>query len=56
MKNLKVVIIGGGIGGLTCAHACLEAGFDVEIYEKRSLEQMLSGPGGIQIQKNAILY
>ena len=24
------------------------------IYEKRSLEQMLSGPGGIQIQKNAM--
>lgn len=54
MKSLKVIIIGGGIGGLSCARACLDAGFEVEIYEKRSLEQMLSGPGGIQIQKNAM--
>lgn len=54
MKSLKVIIIGGGIGGLSCARACLDAGLEVEIYEKRSLEQMLSGPGGILIQKNAM--
>jgi 2-polyprenyl-6-methoxyphenol hydroxylase-like FAD-dependent oxidoreductase len=54
MKTLKVIIIGGGIAGLTCARACLDAGLEVEIYEKRSLSQMQSGPGGIQIQKNAM--
>jgi 2-polyprenyl-6-methoxyphenol hydroxylase-like FAD-dependent oxidoreductase len=54
MKSLKIIIIGGGIAGLTCAHACLDQGMEVEVYEKRSLEDMLSGPGGIQIQKNAM--
>lgn len=51
---LKVIIIGGGIGGLTLARACLDAGMQVEVYEKRSLAAMLSGPGGIFIQRNAM--
>src|SRR4028118_2155210 len=51
---LKVVIIGGGIGGLTLAPACLDAGIAVELYEKRGLDVMLSGPGGIFIQRNAL--
>jgi len=49
----KVIIIGGGIGGLTLARACLDAGIAVELYEKRGLDVMLSGPGGIFIQRNA---
>jgi 15-cis-phytoene desaturase len=36
----KVVIIGGGIGGLSAAHELLERGFEVEVYEKNSI------PGG----------
>jgi len=51
---LKVIIIGGGIGGLTLARACLDAGIQVEVYEKRPLQEMLSGPGGIFIQLNAM--
>ncbi|WP_226593063.1 FAD-dependent monooxygenase [Microseira wollei] len=51
---LKAIIIGGGIGGLTCARACLDAGIEVELYEKRDLDSMLSGPGGIFIQRNAM--
>jgi 2-polyprenyl-6-methoxyphenol hydroxylase-like FAD-dependent oxidoreductase len=51
---LKVIIIGGGIGGLTLARACLDAGIEVAVYEKRSLPEMLSGPGGIFIQHNAM--
>ena len=51
---LKVIIIGGGIGGLTLARACLDVGFQVEVYEKRSLPDMLAGPGGIFIQRNAM--
>jgi 2-polyprenyl-6-methoxyphenol hydroxylase-like FAD-dependent oxidoreductase len=51
---LKVIVIGGGIGGLTLARACLDAGIEVEVYEKRSLADMLSGPGGIFIQRNAM--
>jgi 2-polyprenyl-6-methoxyphenol hydroxylase-like FAD-dependent oxidoreductase len=50
----KVLIIGGGIGGLTCARACIDAGIEVELYERRSLKSMLSGPGGIFIQRNAL--
>jgi 2-polyprenyl-6-methoxyphenol hydroxylase-like FAD-dependent oxidoreductase len=51
---LKVIVIGGGIGGLTLARVCLDAGIQVEVYEKRSLPEMLSGPGGIFIQRNAM--
>ncbi|MEG3440431.1 FAD-dependent monooxygenase [Pannus brasiliensis CCIBt3594] len=50
---VKVIVIGGGIGGLTLARACLDAGLAVEVYEKRPLEEMLSGPGGIFLQRNA---
>ncbi|HLP90873.1 MAG TPA: FAD-dependent monooxygenase [Nostocaceae cyanobacterium] len=50
----KVIIIGGGIGGLTLALAYIDLGIEVEVYEKRPLEAMLSGPGGIFIQRNAI--
>jgi 2-polyprenyl-6-methoxyphenol hydroxylase-like FAD-dependent oxidoreductase len=53
-SDLKAIIIGGGIGGLTCARACVDAGFEVEVYEKRDLDSMLSGPGGIFIQQNAM--
>ena len=51
---LKVIVIGGGIGGLTLARACLDVGISVELYEKRTLNEMLSGPGGIFIQRNAL--
>lgn len=52
--SLKVIIIGGGIGGLTLARACLDVDIQVEVYEKRSLQEMLSGPGGIFMQRNAM--
>jgi len=35
-----VVILGGGIGGMTAAHELIERGFDVTVYEARSV------PGG----------
>jgi len=38
--NPKVIIIGGGIGGLSAAHELVERNFDVEIYE------LLPIPGG----------
>ena len=53
---LKVIVIGGGIGGLTLARACLDVGIEVEVYEKRQLESMLSGPGSIFIQRNANIF
>lgn len=36
----RVIILGGGIGGLSAAHELIERGFDVEIYEALSI------PGG----------
>jgi len=32
----KVVIIGGGIGGLTAAHELIDRGFEVHVYERRA--------------------
>lgn len=54
VDTFKVIIIGGGIGGLTFARCCLDRGLHVELYEKRSRKDMLSGPGGIFIQHNAM--
>lgn len=36
----KVVVLGGGIGGLSTAHELVERGFDVEVYEAQPI------PGG----------
>ena len=33
--NPKVIILGGGIAGLSAAHELIERNFDVEIYERR---------------------
>ncbi len=54
LAGLKAIIIGGGIAGLTCARACLDAGIKVQLYERRDFDSMLSGPGGIFIQQNAM--
>jgi len=32
-RSPRIVVIGGGIGGLTAAHALLRRGFDVHVYE-----------------------
>ncbi len=36
----KVIVLGGGVGGLSAAHELVERGFDVEVYEKQYI------PGG----------
>jgi uncharacterized protein with NAD-binding domain and iron-sulfur cluster len=33
----RVVILGGGVGGLTAAHELIERGFDVELHEARTV-------------------
>ncbi|MEH2083018.1 MAG: NAD(P)-binding protein [Nostoc sp.] len=33
-KLMQVIIIGGGIGGLTLACACVDMGIPVKVYEK----------------------
>ena len=48
----RILIIGAGIGGLTLAHACLQNGFEVTLFEKAvSLEPV---GAGIQISPNAV--
>eukprot|EP00929_Paragymnodinium_shiwhaense_P112352 TRINITY_DN8060_c0_g1_i1.p1 TRINITY_DN8060_c0_g1~~TRINITY_DN8060_c0_g1_i1.p1 ORF type:complete len:654 (+),score=164.64 TRINITY_DN8060_c0_g1_i1:75-2036(+) len=49
-KPLKVVIAGGGVGGLTTALAMLKEGFDVQIYEKAGTFARFGGP--IQFASN----
>jgi salicylate hydroxylase len=50
-QNIRIAIVGGGIGGLTAAIALLQAGFDVQVYEQ---SRLLSEVGaGINIGPNA---
>ena len=49
---LKVVIAGGGVGGLTTALGMLKAGFDVTLYEKTGAFARFGGP--IQFASNAL--
>ncbi len=52
MDNLKVTIIGAGIGGLTTGIALQQAGYEVEIYE-RTCELRPAG-AGISLWSNGI--
>jgi len=50
-KPLKVIIAGGGVGGLTTAMAMLKKGMDVKVYEKTGKFARFGGP--IQFASNA---
>jgi salicylate hydroxylase len=52
----RVIVIGGGIGGLTAALALLRRGIDVELYEQSN--QLKEAGAGIQIGSNGtrVLY
>jgi len=53
---LKVVIVGGGIGGLTAALALLQRGVDVEVYEQSAALKEVGA--GVQLGSNGtrVLY
>ncbi|KAK1961491.1 salicylate hydroxylase [Colletotrichum sublineola] len=48
--SLKVVIVGAGIGGLTCAIACRKEGFEVVVLERAS--RIIPMGAGIQVPPN----
>jgi len=51
-NNLKIAIIGGGIGGSAAALSLLKAGFDVQVYEQsRALREV---GAGIVLTPNAV--
>jgi FAD-dependent urate hydroxylase len=52
MNNLKVVIIGAGIGGLTTAIAMSQAGYEVEIYDR--VRELRPAGAGISVWSNGV--
>lgn len=52
MYNLKVVVIGAGIGGLTAGIALYRAGYQVEIYER--VGELRPAGAGISLWSNGI--
>ncbi|GKT60048.1 salicylate hydroxylase [Colletotrichum tofieldiae] len=49
-SNLKVIIVGAGIGGLTCAIACRREGFEVVVLERAN--RIVPMGAGIQVPPN----
>ena len=52
MNNLKVVIIGAGIGGLTAGIALRQAGYEVELYDK--VKELRPAGAGISLWSNGV--
>jgi 2-polyprenyl-6-methoxyphenol hydroxylase-like FAD-dependent oxidoreductase len=53
IMDARIIVIGGGIGGLTAAIALRSAGFRVEVHERAA--QLAAVGAGITIQPNALL-
>jgi FAD-dependent urate hydroxylase len=52
MYNLKIIIIGAGIGGLTTGIALKKAGYQVEIYDK--VKELRPAGAGISLWSNGV--
>ena len=52
MNNLKVIVVGAGMGGLTVAIALRQAGYDVEIYDR--VRELRPAGAGISLWSNGI--
>ena len=52
MENLKVVVIGAGIGGLTAGIALSQAGYSVEIYDR--VQELRPVGAGISVWSNGV--
>lgn len=51
-RPLRVIIAGGGLGGLACASTLIQNGVDVHVFEQARTYKPFGGP--IQIQSNAL--
>ncbi|NEO25690.1 MAG: FAD-dependent urate hydroxylase HpxO [Kamptonema sp. SIO4C4] len=52
MENLKVIIVGAGMGGLTTALAMQQAGYEVEIYDR--VRALQPAGAGISLWSNGV--
>lgn len=52
MENLKIIVIGAGMGGMTTAIALKQAGYDVEVYEQ--VAQMRPVGAAISVWSNGV--
>ena len=52
MNNLKVIIVGAGMGGLTTAIAMTQAGYHVEIYDR--VRELRPAGAGISLWSNGV--
>ena len=52
MENLKVVVVGAGMGGLTTALAMQRAGYDVEVYDR--VKELRPAGAGISLWSNGV--
>src|ERR1044071_4581085 len=51
-RKARIAVIGGGIGGCTAAHALLQKGFDVQVYE--SAPELKEIGAGVALGPNAM--
>ncbi|NEP16241.1 MAG: FAD-dependent urate hydroxylase HpxO [Leptolyngbya sp. SIO4C1] len=52
MQNLKVIVVGAGMGGLTTALAMRQAGYQVEIYDR--VRELRPAGAGISLWSNGV--
>ncbi len=52
MQNLKAIVIGAGIGGLTAGIALRQAGYEVEVYDR--VKEMRPVGAGISVWSNGV--
>ncbi|MEM8504173.1 MAG: FAD-dependent urate hydroxylase HpxO [Cyanobacteria bacterium P01_D01_bin.1] len=52
MENLKVVVVGAGMGGLTTALAMQRAGYEVEVYDR--VKELRPAGAGISLWSNGV--
>lgn len=54
LQNLKVAVVGGGVSGLTFAHACYRHGADVTVFERSQLLHTLHSIPSFRLPREAL--